>query len=48
MAVSPHLHIGAVEFIVFLLYLLVAGALLRIVEIKCANTSFGKALSFIY
>jgi hypothetical protein len=48
MPITPHLHIGAVEFLVFLLYLIIAGALIRIVEIKCANSSFGKALSFIY
>jgi hypothetical protein len=46
--VAPHLHIGAVEFIVFLLYLLLAGAILRIVEVTQSGNRFGKALAFIY
>lgn len=48
MAITPHLHIGAAEFLIFLMYLIIAGALLRIIEIKFANNNFGKALSFIY
>ena len=48
MAVQPHLHIGFVEFLTFLLYLLVAGFLIRMLEISMHNNVIGSSLSFIY
>lgn len=48
MAVAPHMHIGFVEFLTFLLYLLVAGFLIRMVEISMHNNVIGSSLSFIY
>ena len=48
MAVTPHLHIGFVEFLIFLLYFIVAGFLLRVVEIAMHNNALGQALSFIH
>lgn len=48
MAVTPHMHVGFIEFIFFVFYLLLAGFLLRVLEITCANNQVGKALSFIY
>jgi hypothetical protein len=48
MAVAPHLHIGFVEFLTFLLYLLVAGFLIRMIEISMHSNLIGQSLSFIY
>lgn len=48
MAVAPHLHIGFIEFLTFLLYLLIAGFLIRMLEISAAHSKVGQALSFIY
>lgn len=38
----------AVDFIQFILQLLIAGFVLRVTSIKLAGTDFGKALAFIY
>ena len=48
MAVTPHMHVGFIEFIFFVFYLLLAGFLLRVLEITMHSNSVGKALSFIY
>lgn len=48
MAVTPHIHLGFVEFLIVGLYLIVWGFLLRVLSIATANTSFGQALSFIH
>lgn len=44
----PHIHVGAAEFAVFLLQLIIALFLIRVAEMKLAGTSFGKALAFIH
>lgn len=36
------------DFLQFLANLLIAGVLLRFLEIKLADTEYGKALTFIY
>jgi hypothetical protein len=48
MSVAPHLHIGFVEFLTFVLYLLIAGFLIRMVEISMHSNILGQSLSFIY
>ena len=48
MAVQPHMHIGFMEFITFVLYLLVAGFLIRMIEITMHSNIIGSSLSFIY
>ena len=45
---TPHIHLDGAEFIKFLLFLLAAGGLLRILEYLLHNTVIGKALAFIY
>lgn len=46
--VASHIHIGALEFLIFLTYLVIAGFILRITEICFAHTKFGRALAFLY
>lgn len=48
MAATPHIHIGFIEGLIFLLYLVVIGFILRVVEIQFHNTALGRGLSFIY
>ena len=48
MAVSPHVHIGFLEFAVFMLYLVIGGFLLHVLEISMHGNPIGQALSFIY
>lgn len=48
MSVSPHMHIGFAEFIVFLLYFIIASFLIRVTEIWMANNMVGQALAFIH
>lgn len=48
MAITPHLHIGFIEFLVVGLYFIIWGFLLRILAVVTAQTSFGQALSFIH
>ena len=47
-AVTPHLHIGFIEFLTVGLYFIIWGFLLRLLSIAAANTSVGQALSFIH
>jgi hypothetical protein len=48
MAVTPHIHLGFIEFVIVGLYFILWGFLLRIISIAAANTTFGQALSFIH
>lgn len=48
MAVTPHLHIGFVEFLIFGLMFIVWSFLLRTLSVAASNTAFGQALSFIH
>lgn len=48
MAVTPHLHIGFIELVIFMLYLVIAGFIFRIVEITQHGNAVGRAMSFIY
>lgn len=48
MAVTPHIHLGFIEFIIVGLYFIIWGFLLRILSVAAANTTFGQALSFIH
>lgn len=48
MAVTPHIHLGFIEFVIVGLYFVLWGFLLRVISIAAANTSFGQALSFIH
>lgn len=43
-----HIHVGFADFVVFVLYLLVAGALIRMFEVLNHNNRIGQALNFIY
>lgn len=47
-SVSPHLHIGFVEFLIFLMYFLIASFLVRMLEVWAGSNVFGQALSFIH
>lgn len=42
------LHIGTLGFFTFLCYLLIAGFLLRSIAAKFPDSSFAKAIGFIY
>jgi hypothetical protein len=44
----PHLHIGFADFVVFMLYLLVAGGVLRLLEFVWHGNVVGQALNVIY
>lgn len=48
MAVSPHLHIGFIEFLIFFMYFIIAGFILRVLEITMHANPVGQALSFIH
>lgn len=48
MAVTPHIHLGFIEFLIVGLYFVLWGFLLRTLAVATANTSFGQALSFIH
>jgi hypothetical protein len=48
MAVTPHIHLGFIEFVIVGLYFILWGFLLRVLSIAAANTTFGQALSFIH
>lgn len=48
MAVTPHIHLGFIEFVIVGLYFILWGFLLRVISIAAANTTFGQALSFIH
>lgn len=48
MAVTPHIHLGFIEFVIVGLYFILWGFLLRVLSIVAANTTFGQALSFIH
>jgi hypothetical protein len=48
MAVTPHIHLGFIEFFIVGLYFIIWGFLIRILSIAAVNTTFGKALSFIH
>lgn len=43
-----HIHLGLLSFFQFLLYLVLAGGLLRALEIWTRGTKFSEALAFIY
>ena len=43
-----HVHIGAVNALIFLAYLLIVGFLLRAAETRWPDSPLGKALAFIY
>lgn len=45
---SPHVHIGLLEFGIFLAMYLVAGFLLRVLQLRYPDSPFGKALGFIH
>jgi len=47
-AVTPHIHLGFIEFVIVGLYFILWGFLLRVISIAAANTTFGQALSFIH
>lgn len=42
-----HVHIGAEDFLIFTLYLLIAMFFLQVLAARFSDTAFGKALSFI-
>jgi hypothetical protein len=44
----PHVHIGAAEFAIFGLMLLIWMAFLRIVEMYTHETPVGRALAFVH
>lgn len=48
MAVTPHLHIGFIEFLIFLMYFIIASFLLRWLEVMMGQNVFGQALNFIH
>jgi hypothetical protein len=48
MAVTPHIHLGFIEFVIVGLYFVLWGFLLRVISIAASNTTFGQALSFIH
>lgn len=43
-----HVHVGAVEALVFLAYLLILGFIIRSIQIRYSDTALGQALAFIY
>lgn len=43
-----HLHIGFIEFLVFLAYYLIAAFLLRMASIRWADKPAGKALAVLH
>lgn len=45
---QPHVHVGALEFVIFVLMFLLAGFLLRVLQTRYPDTPAGKALGFIY
>ena len=48
MAVTPHLHIGFIEFLIFFMYFIVASFLVRVLEVWMGQNAFGQALNFIH
>lgn len=43
-----HFHVGTFEFLKFVFMLLIAGFLIRTVEIKWPQSKFSQALAYIY
>ena len=43
-----HIHLSALDALVFTGYLLVVGFILRYLSTRYSQSSFGKALAFIY
>lgn len=43
-----HFHVGAFEFLKFVLMLIVAGFVLRTIQVAWPNNKFSHALSFVY
>lgn len=44
----PHVHVGVIEFVTFVAYLLIALFLLRTVEVTYPDSPFGKALAYLH
>lgn len=45
---TPHVHVGVLEFGVFLAMLLLAGFILRVLQLRYPDSPVGKALGFLY
>ena len=45
---TVHVHVGLLHALIFLAYLLIVGAGIRIVSARFSDTPVGKALAFIY
>lgn len=43
-----HVHVGAINALVFLAYYLIIATILRMIMIKWPDSSVGKALAFIH
>lgn len=43
-----HVHVSALEFVIFALYLIIFGAAWRWVAAKNSENSIGQAMAFIY
>jgi hypothetical protein len=47
-AITPHIHIGFVEFLIFFLYFIIASFFVRVLEIWMSQNAVGQALAFIH
>lgn len=45
---KPHVHVGVLEFVIFLLMLLVAEFLLRQITTTYPDSAIGKAVAYIH
>lgn len=43
-----HVHVGAINALVFLAYLIIIGTLLRLIATRYPDNPIGKAIQFIY
>lgn len=43
-----HVHAGVLDAVIFAMYLLIVGFILRFIETRYPDTAIGKALSVIY
>lgn len=43
-----HIHLGGLEWLKFIAYLLIAGGVIRLIEYQLRGTSAGGGLAFLY
>lgn len=45
---TPHVHVGALEFLIFALMYVILGFLLRQIQTRYPDSPFGKAVAYIH